>query len=146
MASKTLEELLIHVGGDHHDRAGIPGHDPARRFHAVHLRHDQVHEDEVGRVLGATLDGFRAVARDPGQFMPARMSNTRRIASTAIDHIVDDSRFSCVRLADQIHHRLQQGFVMEAAFGQIIIRAGLQSAQPILLAVFVGNNHDRQRF
>src|SRR5512137_1274092 len=52
---------------------------------------------------------------------------------------------SCFRLPNQIHDRLQQGFVVEAAFGKIVIRAGFEAAQSVLLTVFVGNDHYRER-
>src|SRR6266436_1052998 len=34
---------------------------------------------------------------------------------------------------------------MKTALGQVIVRSGLQAAQPVLLLVFVGDDHDRQR-
>ena len=54
-----------HAAGDDQDRARGAGHDAARGLHAVHLRHHQVHQDQIRRVLRAELHGLGAVQRDP---------------------------------------------------------------------------------
>ena len=43
-------EVAGDARGHEQDGAGGLGHDPAGRLHAVHARHDEVHEDGVGPV------------------------------------------------------------------------------------------------
>ena len=60
--------------------------------------------------------------------------------------VVDDADPHARGLADQVDDRLQQRLVVEAALGQVVVGAGLEAAQAVLLAVLVGHDHDRQRF
>ena len=39
----------------------------------------------------------------------------------------------------------EQGLVVEAAFGQVVVGAGFEAAPPVFLAVLVGDDHHRQR-
>src|SRR6476646_762932 len=45
-------------------RAALPAADRARRLDAVHDRHLQIHQDDVGIAVPAAVDGLLAVARD----------------------------------------------------------------------------------
>jgi hypothetical protein len=51
--------------GDYQNRAGMSRHDATRGFNAVHHRHAQVHQDQVGRLLGAIFEGLLAVGGNP---------------------------------------------------------------------------------
>src|SRR5581483_167447 len=87
---ENLGGIPVHARGDDHDGARVAGHDPPGRLDAVHFGHDEVHEDEIGRVLGAPFDGFGAVAGDPGQFVAARV---RQHAPHGLDgnhHVIND--------------------------------------------------------
>ena len=55
-------------GGDDQDRTGALLHDLASRFDAVHDRHDQVHQHEVGPIGLAFFDRLLTVFGDPGHF------------------------------------------------------------------------------
>src|SRR5215204_3048501 len=51
--------LVIVVGGEHDDVRARRARDEApRRLHAVHSRHNEVHQGDVGGVLGGELDSF----------------------------------------------------------------------------------------
>ena len=71
-AQRQEPELLVLGGRDHHDlRVGLDGEDLARRGDAVGAGHQQVHQDHVGLVVQAELDGLSAAASlgdhdDPG--------------------------------------------------------------------------------
>ena len=51
-----------------------------------------------------------------------------------------------MRFSDQIHDGLDQRLVVKTSLGQIIIRARIQAAHPIFIAIFVGDDHDGKRF
>ncbi len=75
---KNLAGLRPGVGAHEQDRAGRVGHDVPGGFHAVHAGHDEVHQEQVGAVLGATAHGFRAVARHPGDLVPCHARSVAR--------------------------------------------------------------------
>src|SRR5207342_2725329 len=91
-------------------------------------------------------------------FRPGRKAIDRRSASIAIAESLTmpirisgapreglgSCRFLCERAADEIMHCLQQRFVVEAALGEIEIRAGLKAAPAVLFAVLVADDHDRR--
>ena len=58
-----------HRRRDHEDRAGTTLHDLPRGLRPVHSRHQQVHQDDVGRVLLALADRLFAAGRGPGDGM-----------------------------------------------------------------------------
>src|SRR5215216_2980751 len=56
--------LVVVVGGEYYNvRAWGASRQAARSLHAVHARHDQVHQRHVGRVLGRETDGLFSGAR-----------------------------------------------------------------------------------
>ncbi|MNH40660.1 hypothetical protein D3C79_1020160 [compost metagenome] len=57
--------VLLAVHRDDDDGARGFGHDPPGGLHAVHHRHDQVHQDQVRQLLGATLHRLGAIAGHP---------------------------------------------------------------------------------
>ena len=57
-----------HAVGHDHNRAWRPGHDSARGFHAVHAR-EQVHQDEIRRLLRAERHGLGDARPDPDDAM-----------------------------------------------------------------------------
>jgi hypothetical protein len=80
-----------HADRDDQDGARRAGHDAARGLDAVHTRHEQIHEDQVGRILRAEVDGSRAVARDPDDVV---VRVRCQHASEGLDrhgHVVDDA-------------------------------------------------------
>src|SRR5436853_54571 len=68
---KDFGGIVVHAGGDDDDGAGTLRHDPAGGFNAVHFRHDQIHQDQVGGVRGAASHRLLPVKGDPSQFMAA---------------------------------------------------------------------------
>src|SRR5262245_23042650 len=60
---RTLDELALVEGGQHHDRDRPLLDDPPRRLDPVEPRHLDVHHGEVGLELAREADGFLAVAR-----------------------------------------------------------------------------------
>ena len=52
-------------GGHHQNGAGRVAHDATRGLHAVHLGHDQIHQDHVGPVRAALAHGLFAIHRAP---------------------------------------------------------------------------------
>ena len=57
------DELLLAVGGQHHDRDRPLVEDPLRRLDPVELRHLHVHDRELRLVLAGERDRLLAVAR-----------------------------------------------------------------------------------
>ena len=89
IASKTRPALTRTLAVTMQDRARRAGHDAARRFHAVHARHEQVHQDQVRRLLRAALHRFGAAQRDPDDAMrrlqtPPRAAGARRPPRTSL--------------------------------------------------------------
>jgi len=62
---KDASAVSLHRGRDHEDRTGMRVHDLPRGFDAIDVWHDHVHEHEVGRGGGASLDGLPAIASGP---------------------------------------------------------------------------------
>ena len=64
-----LLAVFVHRTGSHGDdlRALAAGHGPdaADRLMAVHHRHAEIHQDQVGPPFRKPLDGFRPVGRQP---------------------------------------------------------------------------------
>ena len=52
---------------------------------------------------------------------------------------------SALRLADQVDDRFQERLVVEAALGQVAVGPGVQTANPVLFAVLVRDDHHRER-
>jgi hypothetical protein len=63
--AEHLADVVLRRGGDDQDRARRGLHDPAGRLDAVHVRHVQVHQHQVGAVAGAQAHRLGAVARHP---------------------------------------------------------------------------------
>ncbi|MOA09570.1 hypothetical protein D3C78_1294110 [compost metagenome] len=83
-------DVLLAVTGDNHNSAWAVGHDPPGGFHAIHDRHEQVHEDQVRGVFGAALHRLGAVGGHPDQLM-RRLE--RQGAAQGLDrqgHVIDD--------------------------------------------------------
>src|SRR5262249_45784591 len=53
---KNLRRIIFPARRDCDDGTGCRRHDPARRLSPVHVRHDQIHQDEVGRIVGAMVN------------------------------------------------------------------------------------------
>lgn len=83
-------DVLLAVTGDDHNSAGTVGHDPSGGLHAIHDRHEQVHEDQVRGVFGAALHRLGPIDRHPDQLM-RRLE--RQGAAQGFDrqgHVIDD--------------------------------------------------------
>ncbi len=82
--------VLLAVDRDNDDGAGRFGHDPPGRLDAIHHRHDQVHENQVGSVLGAFAHGFSAIAGHPDHLVRRLEGQGPAQRLYRHGHIVDD--------------------------------------------------------
>ena len=86
---------LVNVSGHRrrHDQDGARpgGHDLSRCLHAVHTRHEQVHEDQVRTIFARQHHGLGAVSRQPGYFqsLPGLYDAPQRLPGQS--HVVDDA-------------------------------------------------------
>ncbi|MNK94468.1 hypothetical protein D3C87_1146700 [compost metagenome] len=85
--------VLLAIDRDNDDGARRFGHDPSSGFHTVHDRHDQVHQDQVRRLLGTLLHRFLAIARDPDHLMRRLESQGPAQGFHGHGHVVDDGDF-----------------------------------------------------
>ena len=85
-----LAQVPAHRRRDHQDRARRLAHDPPRRLDPVDPRHEQVHQDQVGRVLPRHRDRLGAVAGRPDDLVLRRRQHhpAQRLASQ--HGVVDD--------------------------------------------------------
>ena len=108
-------------------------------------RHDQVHQDQVGRLLGAALHRLGAVAAPPSDLVRRLEASARRSASTAMGMSLTMAILIACASPIRSTTALQQRLVVEAALGQVVVGAGLEAAPAVLLAVLVRHDHHRQR-
>jgi len=84
----------LHAAGDDQNGAGAGRHDPTRALHAVHHRHHDVHQDQIGRVLGAEIHRLGAVSRHPHDTVqriaahdpPQQIGNAGQVVDDADPH------------------------------------------------------------
>jgi hypothetical protein len=64
--AERVVDVLVEVEGGQHEHGGalaVRGEETARRFDAVHGRHADVHEDDVGARGGGEVDRLASVGR-----------------------------------------------------------------------------------
>ncbi len=66
---KHAPGMVFDIGGDDQDRTGSLGHDPSGRLDAIHHRHDQVHQHQIGQRGRAHPHRFGAVGSGPQHLM-----------------------------------------------------------------------------
>ena len=66
-AHRLVHAPRVRADAARHDEngAGRLGHDAAGRFDTVELRHDQVHQHDIGRLRDAEVDGLGTVSGHP---------------------------------------------------------------------------------
>ena len=72
-----LGDIAGDGGGDDEDGAGGPGHDLAGGLDAIHVGHDQIHQDQVGPIAAVWATASLAVVGHPGDFVAGRGDRRR---------------------------------------------------------------------
>jgi len=83
-------EVRADARGDDKDGARRGGHDAAGGFRAVHDRHEQVHQDDVGQVGGSLADSLGAVDGGPRDAVARRGFDDAAQQRLSQRQIVDD--------------------------------------------------------
>src|SRR5579872_11472 len=82
--------FLIADGGDHHDAGvGMSLHDFLGSLDALHLRHGDIHQHDIGMRAVELADGSKAVAGFAGHLPAERFNHSREILARE-DRIVHD--------------------------------------------------------
>ncbi|MNN66234.1 hypothetical protein D3C81_1817990 [compost metagenome] len=82
--------VLLAVDGDDDDGTRRLGHDQPGRLHTIHHRHDEVHENQVGRCLGTLAHGLGTIAGHPDHLMRRLQGQGPAQRFYRHGHIVDD--------------------------------------------------------
>ena len=83
-------DVAAHRRGDDQDRTRAAGHDLPRGLHAIHVRHDQIHQDQVGSVAFCHRDRLHAVGCRPGHGMVGQAAHDPTQGLGGHPHIIDD--------------------------------------------------------
>ena len=85
-------------GGDDQDRARAARHDLPGGLHAVHVRHDQIHQDQVRTVALRHRDRLHAVGCRPGNGVVGQAAHHAAQRLAGGPHVVDNRNSQVLRL------------------------------------------------